>query len=295
MKRLLHKWEGYIYILPALIFMFVFIFYPIIYNLILSFQDVTVTTLLAPHKDFVGLENYIDILKQEVFWNALFLNCVFTVVCIFFQFVGGFALAMVFKKETSFFRVTKALMLIPYIIPVTVNAILWKFFFATNGGFINEILVGMGWLEEGIEWLQHPWTAMFSVIVANIWCGIPFFMILLSTGLANIPMDFYESARIDGATAIQQFIYITVPSVKASIQASLILGIVYTFRAFELIYVMTGGGPVNGTELLTLYSYKNSFTKFDFSVGATISNILMLLLLVVGVFYIRMMKDDEEM
>lgn len=263
MKRLLHKWEGYIYILPALIFMFVFIFYPIIYNLILSFQDVTVTTLLAPHKDFVGLENYIDILKQEEFWNALFLNCVFTVVCIFFQFVGGFALAMVFKKETSFFRVTKALMLIPYIIPVTVNAILWKFFFATNGGFINEILVGMGWLEEGIEWLQHPWTAMFSVIVANIWCGIPFFMILLSTGLANIPMDFYESARIDGATAIQQFIYITVPSVKASIQASLILGIVYTFRAFELIYVMTGGGPVNGTELLTLYSYKNSFTKFD--------------------------------
>lgn len=295
MKRLLHKWEGYIYILPALIFMFVFIFYPIIYNLILSFQDVTVTTLLALHKDFVGLENYIDILKQEEFWNALFLNCVFTVVCIFFQFVGGFALAMVFKKETSFFRVTKALMLIPYIIPVTVNAILWKFFFATNGGFINEILVGMGWLEEGIEWLQHPWTAMFSVIVANIWCGIPFFMILLSTGLANIPMDFYESARIDGATAIQQFIYITVPSVKASIQASLILGIVYTFRAFELIYVMTGGGPVNGTELLTLYSYKNSFTKFDFSVGATISNILMLLLLVVGVFYIRMMKDDEEM
>ena len=295
MKRLLHKWEGYIYILPALIFMIVFIFYPIIYNLILSFQDVTVTTLLAPHKDFVGLENYIDILKQEEFWNALFLNCVFTVVCIFFQFVGGFALAMVFKKETSFFRVTKALMLIPYIIPVTVNAILWKFFFATNGGFINEILVGMGWLEEGIEWLQHPWTAMFSVIVANIWCGIPFFMILLSTGLANIPMDFYESARIDGATAIQQFIYITVPSVKASIQASLILGIVYTFRAFELIYVMTGGGPVNGTELLTLYSYKNSFTKFDFSVGATISNILMLLLLVVGVFYIRMMKDDEEM
>lgn len=295
MKQLLHKWEGYIYILPALIFMFVFIFYPIIYNLILSFQDVTVTTLLAPHKDFVGLENYIDILKQEEFWNALFLNCVFTVVCIFFQFVGGFALAMVFKKETSFFRVTKALMLIPYIIPVTVNAILWKFFFATNGGFINEILVGMGWLEEGIEWLQHPWTAMFSVIVANIWCGIPFFMILLSTGLANIPMDFYESARIDGATAIQQFIYITVPSVKASIQASLILGIVYTFRAFELIYVMTGGGPVNGTELLTLYSYKNSFTKFDFSVGATISNILMLLLLVVGVFYIRMMKDDEEM
>lgn len=295
MKRFLRKGEGYIYILPALLFMLVFIFYPIIYNLILSLQDVTVITLLSPHKEFVGLKNYIDIFKQGEFWNALFLNCVFTVVCIFFQFVGGFALAMVFKKSGAAFRVMKSLMLIPYIIPVTVNAILWKFFFATNGGFINEILVGLGIMDHGIEWLQHPWTAMFSVIVANIWCGIPFFMILLSTGLANIPMDFYESARIDEATAWQQFVYITVPSVKASIQASLVLGIVYTFRAFELIYVMTGGGPVNGTELLTLYSYKNSFTKFDFSVGSTISNILMFILLIVGVFYIRMMRDDEEM
>ena len=101
MKRFLRKGEGYIYILPALLFMLVFIFYPIIYNLILSLQDVTVITLLSPHKEFVGLKNYIDIFKQGEFWNALFLNCVFTVVCIFFQFVGGFALAMVFKKTVQ--------------------------------------------------------------------------------------------------------------------------------------------------------------------------------------------------
>lgn len=101
MKRFLRKGEGYIYVLPALLFMLVFIFYPIIYNLILSLQDVTVVTLLSPHKEFVGLRNYIDVFKQREFWNALFLNCVFTVVCIFFQFVGGFALAMVLKKAVQ--------------------------------------------------------------------------------------------------------------------------------------------------------------------------------------------------
>lgn len=295
MRNKLRKFEGYYYVIPAIAFMFIFIFYPIVYNVILSFKDVDVLTLLSSEKKFVGFNNYIEVFKQAEFWKSLFLTCIFTVACIVVQFIGGFALAVVFIRSNVPFKIMKALMLIPYIIPVTVNGILWKFFFSTDGGFINEVLISLGIIQEGIDWLQQPATAMFSVIVANIWCGIPFFMILLSTGLANIPKDYYESARIDGATSWKQFIYITVPSLKASIQASLILGIVYTFRAFELIYVMTGGGPVNGTELLTLFSYKESFTKFEFSIGATISNILMIVLLILGFFYVRMMSDDEEM
>lgn len=295
MRNKLRKFEGYYYVIPAIAFMFIFIFYPIVYNVILSFKDVDVLTLLSSEKKFVGFNNYIEVFKQAEFWKSLFLTCIFTVACIVVQFIGGFALAVVFNRSNVPFKIMKALMLIPYIIPVTVNGILWKFFFSTDGGFINEVLISLGIIQEGIAWLQQPATAMFSVIVANIWCGIPFFMILLSTGLANIPKDYYESARIDGATSWKQFIYITVPSLKASIQASLILGIVYTFRAFELIYVMTGGGPVNGTELLTLFSYKESFTKFEFSIGATISNILMIVLLILGFFYVRMMSDDEEM
>lgn len=295
MRNKLRKFEGYYYVIPAIAFMFIFIFYPIVYNVILSFKDVDVLTLLSSEKKFVGFNNYIEVFKQAEFWKSLFLTCIFTVACIVVQFIGGFALAVVFNRSNVPFKIMKALMLIPYIIPVTVNGILWKFFFSTDGGFINEVLISLGIIQEGIDWLQQPATAMFSVIVANIWCGIPFFMILLSTGLANIPKDYYESARIDGATSWKQFIYITVPSLKASIQASLILGIVYTFRAFELIYVMTGGGPVNSTELLTLFSYKESFTKFEFSIGATISNILMIVLLILGFFYVRMMSDDEEM
>lgn len=295
MKKICRNYEGYIYVLPALLFMVAFIFYPIVYNIILSLQDVNVMTLLSPDKEFVGLSNYREILTDDEFWMSLKLTVLFTVACIFFQFTGGFLLALIFKKETSGYRLMRALMLIPYIIPVTANAILWKFFFTTKGGIVNEALLALGLINGRIEWLQQPGTAMFATITANIWCGIPFFMILLSAGLANVPMDYYESAKIDGANFMQRFLHITIPCVRPSIQASLVLGIVYTFRAFELIYVMTGGGPVNGTELLTLYSYKNSFTQFEFSAGAAISNLLMIILLLVGLVYIRMMSDDEEM
>ena len=296
MKKLL-KGEriGYLYILPAFLFMAAFIFYPILYNVAISLQDVTVTTLASDDRDFVGLANYIDVLSGSEFWQSLWLTVVFTVACIVFQFSIGFLLALVFKKSSPLFRVLKGIMLIPYIVPATVNAILWKFFFATKGGIINEVLLALGLIDQRIEWLLQPGTAMVSVIVANIWAGIPFFMILLSTGLANIPQSYYESALIDGANAVQQFLYITVPSIKTSIQAALVLGIVYTFRCYELVYVMTAGGPVNGTQLLTIYSYKNSFISYDFSTGTGISNLLLLILFVVGLFYVKLMGKDEEM
>ena len=286
---------GYFYILPALLFMFLFIFFPVIYNTIISLQDVTVSTLISNNREFVGLANYVAIFKSKEFAGSLSVTIIFTVACISFQFLIGFLLALIFKKRTRSFQMMKAIMMIPYIIPATVNAILWKFFFATKGGIINETLLALGFIKDRIEWLDQPATAVFSIIAANIWCGIPFFMILLSTGLANVPKDFYESARIDGANTLQRLFYITIPNIRTSIEASLVLGIVYTFRCYELVYVMTAGGPVNSTELLTLYSYKYSFVTYNFSQGAAISNILLLILLFVGLAYIKLMDKDEVM
>lgn len=275
--------------------MFLFIFFPVIYNTIISLQDVTVSTLLSEDKAFVGLANYISVLQSKEFLNSLTVTVIFTIACIVFQFFFGFLLAMIFKKNTRPFQLMKAIMMVPYIIPATVNAILWKFFFATKGGIINEALLALGLIKDRIGWLNQPKTAVVSIIVANIWCGIPFFMILLSTGLSNVPKDFYESARMDGANAFQRLIFITIPNIKTSIQASLVLGIVYTFRCYELVYVMTAGGPVDSTQLMTLYSYKYSFVTYNFSQGATISNILLLILLAVGLLYIKMMGKDEVM
>ena len=158
-------------------------------------------------------------------------------------------------------------MMVPYIMPATVSAILFKFIFNVSGGIANEALMALGMIKEPIEWLLTGKTAMISVIIGNIWCGIPFNMILLSSGLAGIPTELYESAILDGANIFQKFFYITVPQLRSSIEAILVLGFVYTFRCFEMIYVMTGGGPANGTELMTLLSYRSSFVEFNFSQG----------------------------
>lgn len=156
-------------------------------------------------------------------------------------------------------------------------------------------MLALGLIKQPVEWLLTGKTAMISVIIGNIWCGIPFNMILLSSGLAGIPTELYESAILDGANIFQKFFYITVPQLRSSIEAILVLGFVYTFRCFEMIYVMTGGGPANGTELLTLLSYRSSFMEFNFSQGAAVANILFLILFAVGLFYTKMLgREDAE-
>ncbi|MEH7121459.1 sugar ABC transporter permease [Neobacillus vireti] len=286
---------GYLYILPALVFMGALMFYPIIYNFVISMQKVDVMTLLNPHKQFIWFDNYINIFKTKYLINAIVKSFTFTIGCIIFQFSFGFLLAVLFNRENKVFKFMRAVMLVPYILPATVSAIVFKFIFSVNGGIANEFLQSIGVIDKPIEWLLHPETAMLSVIIANIWCGVPFNMILLSAGLANIPKDLYESAEIDGANAFQKFFTITVPSLKSSIEAVLVLGFVYTFRVFEIVYVMTNGGPVNGTEIMAILSYKTSFNNFNFAEGAAISNILFLILFIVGIFYSKMIKKDEVM
>ncbi|ULT59522.1 sugar ABC transporter permease [Neobacillus drentensis] len=286
---------GYLFILPALVFMSALMFYPIIYNFVISMQKVDVMTLLNPHKQFIWFDNYINIFKSKVLINAIVKSFTFTIGCIIFQFSFGFLLAVLFNRENKVFKFMRAVMLVPYILPATVSAIVFKFIFSVNGGIANEFLQTIGLIDKPVEWLLHPETAMLSVIIANIWCGVPFNMILLSAGLANIPKDLYESAEIDGANAFQKFFAITVPSLKSSIEAVLVLGFVYTFRVFEIVYVMTNGGPVNGTEIMAILSYKTSFINFNFAEGAAISNILFLILFIVGIFYSKMIKKDEVM
>ncbi|HBF38160.1 MAG TPA: ABC transporter permease, partial [Firmicutes bacterium] len=156
-------------------------------------------------------------------------------------------------------------------------------------------LIGTHLLHQPIEWLLQPGTALWALIITNIWIGIPFNMILLITGLSTIPQDVYESAGIDGANKWQQFVYITVPLLKPAIQSVLILGFIYTFKVFDLVYVMTKGGPVNATEVLSTFSYRLSFTEFSFSKGAAVANILFAVLFVVSLGYLRLMKEEETM
>jgi multiple sugar transport system permease protein len=285
---------GILYILPALIYMIIFVGYPIISNIILSFQDVTVKTINSVVKPFAGINNYEAMFHDPILIKSIFNTLLFTVLSLIFQFVIGFLLALFFNKKFSFAKPVRGLLMIPWMIPVTIIALMFKFMFSSNVGIINQVLQALHVISAPVDWLITPNTAMFALIFTNIWIGIPFNMILLSSGLTLIPNDIYESASIDGANKIQTMFKITLPLMKPTIQSVLILGFIYTFKVFDLVYVMTNGGPVNSTHLLSTYSYKLSFSLFQYSNGATVANILFVILFFVSLIYLKYTYSEEE-
>jgi len=277
-----------------MLYMILFVGYPIISNWMLSFQDVTVTTLGNPNKPFIGLRNYATLFADGVFSTSVINTFVFTIACIAIQFLIGFALALFFNRTFSFAKPIRGLLMIPWMIPMTVTALLFKFMFSSDVGIINQGLQLFGIIQKPIEWLLSPKLAMFSLIFTNIWIGIPFNMILLSTGLTTIPTELYETASIDGANRRQAFTNITLPMLKPAIESVLILGFIYTFKVFDIVFVMTNGGPVNSTHLLSTYSYKLSFTLFKYSQGAATANVLFVILFAVSCLYLKFVYDDKE-
>lgn len=295
MKKLFkHDMIGYMFVLPAFIYMIYFVGYPIVSNIILSLQDVTVQTLKQDIKPFIGLKNYIELFKDPVLMTSLKNTFIFTICSLLFQFIFGFALAIFFNKNFAFAKPIRGLLMMPWMIPITITALMFQFVFGTDVGILNHALQGLGLIKDRIDWLTSTNTAMFSIIFTNIWIGIPFNMILISTGLTTIPKELYESAAIDGANKFKTFTKITVPLLRTTIESVLILGFIYTFKVFDLVYVMTGGGPVNSTHVLSTYSYKLSFELFKYSKGATVANILFAILFVVSIIYLKFVYTDKE-
>lgn len=283
---------GLFFVIPAAIYMLIFVGIPIISNFILSFQDVTVKTINKADKPFVGFENYINMFNDPIVIKSIVNTFTFTVGSIVFQFIIGFALALFFNKKFKLAKPIRGLMMIPWMIPITITGLMFKFMFTSNVGIINEVLKMIGLAP--VDWLFEASTAMSALVFANIWIGIPFNMILLSTGLTTIPGELYESAAIDGANNWHTFSKITLPMLKPAIQSVLVLGFIYTFKVFDLVYVMTNGGPVDSTQMLSTYSYKLSFSLFRYSEGATVANILFIILFFVSLIYIKYFNAESE-
>lgn len=294
LKRLFHfEQTGLLFVLPAFMYMLIFVGYPIVSNIILSFQDVTTFNLVNGTKHFVIFDNYKTLFFDPIFRKALSNTLLFTVVCLILQFVIGFALAVFFNKNFKIAKPIRGILLVPWMVPITVTALIFQLLFSTDIGVVNYILKALHIISDNIEWLTTSGTAMAALIIANVWIGIPFNMILISTGLTTIPTELYESAAIDGANKWQSFWRITLPLLKQTIESVLILGFIYTFKVYDLVYVMTGGGPVNSTQMLSTYSYKTSFEMFQYSMGSTIANVLLVILMIVGIFYIRVTGKEE--
>lgn len=285
---------GILFVLPAFIYMMFFVGYPIISNFILSFQDVTVKNLAKGDKHFVGFSNYATIFHSDVFTKSLGNTLIFTVGSLFFQFLIGFVLALFFTQKFKFAKTIRGILMIPWMMPMTVTALMFKLIFATDIGVLNHILNALHIINYNIDWLTNTKTAMIGVVAANVWIGIPFNTILISTGLTTIPTELYESASVDGATGVQRLLHITLPLLRPTIESVLILGFIYTFKVYDLVYVMTEGGPVNSTHLLSTYSYKLSFDMFKYSEGSAVANVLLIILLIVGILYMKITMEGEK-
>ena len=283
--------EAYFFILPAFIYILLVMGYPMVYNAVLSLKDMNVKNLKSGASVFIGLKNYADLFANETFLLVLKNTFVFTVACLVFQFIIGFAFALFFKQKFPLSGLIRGMILISYMMPMAVTGLLGKNIFM-NDGLINDLLKHLGII--GPEWLTNTTYSLRAVIIMNCWVGIPFNMLLLISGLTSISSDVYESAMIDGANWIQRFCRITLPLMKSSIFAVLMLGFIYTFRAFDLMYIMTKGGPLNSTDVLGTYSYMFSFTQFQFSKGSAVAMVLFGCLFVVGMFYLHLLRKEEE-
>ncbi|UOQ49393.1 sugar ABC transporter permease [Gracilibacillus caseinilyticus] len=292
-KEFRSQFKGYLFVLPAVLFMLLLIGYPLIYNIVLSFQNVDLSNLATSDKQFVGFDNYKKVAGEEAFGISIGNTLIYTVGSVIFQVIIGFCLASFFSMKFKIAGFLRGIMMISWLIPMTVTALLFKFMMGSGEGIFNQMLLHAHLIDEPIGWLSSPEVALWSVIIANIWVGIPFNMLLLSTGLSSLPQDVYESASLDGANWWQRLIHITLPLLKPVLMVVLMLGFIYTFKVFDIVYVMTGGGPINSTEVLSTLAFRYSFSDFEFSLGAAVANVLFLILFAISLVYLRMMKKDE--
>lgn len=285
------KAEPYLYLLPTLVLMFLLLIIPIVIVIRYSFYD---NVIVNKNPVFVALENYAKILTDKSFYKAVQNTLQFVVVSIIAHMFLGILFAMLLNTS-CIGRKTKALFRVIYVLPwmftASVIAILWKMMLNPNG-IINYLLQFLPFLQEQTEWLGSRNTALAAVILINIWAGYPFYMVSILAGLQGISTDLYEASSIDGANAVQQFTRITIPQLKPILISLLMLDFVWTIQQFALIWMTTGGGPINATEMVSTYIYKQGFSKYQYSMASASAVILLIVCSIVAVFYVRHQRRE---
>ncbi|MEO5534730.1 MAG: sugar ABC transporter permease [Pseudolysinimonas sp.] len=283
----------YLFVAPAIIFLLVFMFYPIAYTFNLSLFDVNVGNFLKGGAAFVGFDNYVEFLSSPGFLSSLLVTLVFTLASLAFQHLIGWAFALFFNRKFPLSGFLRAIMLVVWVMPAVVSASLWRWMYSGSYGLFNSILDVFG-IHTDEAWLVNPQTALIAVIITNIWLGIPFHMMLVYAGLQGVPHEVYEAASLDGASARQRLFGITVPLMRPVVAIALLLGFVHTFKVFDVIYVMTAGGPAGATNVLSIAVYNLSFEYFRLGDGAAAANILLVIPLIVSVVYLLVRRREES-
>jgi multiple sugar transport system permease protein len=287
----LHRLQPYLLLVPALAILVGFLLFPLVWNIYLLLHDVTLTTILGDWK-YVGLKNFSNLLYDPDFHKSLQVSLIFVGGSVALQFFVGMVLAVVLNQQMTGSNVFRALFIIPWTVSAVIAGFSFKFIFNDSFGVMNYGLGEMG--LDPIPWLSGPGAVVWTLVIANMWHGTPFTIIFLTAGLFSINPILYEAARIDGATKIKSFLYITLPLLRPFIIINLILITVWSVNFFDLILVMTNGGPLFSSTTSSLYMYRQAFEFGLLSKGATAGFLLIGINLVLAYSYIRLFRRREK-
>jgi ABC-type sugar transport system permease subunit len=282
---------AWLLVLPVLGTITLIAFFPLLWTVWDSFH---VHDLRMPWRGqpFIWFTNYTEALTNARFWEAVAHTTLFTFFSVTTEIMVGLLLALALHHSYHGRGLVRVAVLLPWAIPTVVTALVWRFMFESPSGIVNAVLIDMGLGSEPIVWFIHTTTAWVPIILADVWKTTPFVALLLLAGLQNIDPSLYEAARVDGARPWRQFIHITLPLLQPALLVALIFRTLDAFRVFDLIYVMTGGGPGTATEPIALYTFNVLFQNLRFGFGAALSVLIFLVTFMLALLYIRVLGRD---
>jgi multiple sugar transport system permease protein len=283
---------AWLFLAPAIAYVLFAFALPIVYNVMLSFEQTSPATIGHLTAPFAGFDNYRFIINDPTSRAAIFRTLEFTVLSLLGQFIIGFSLALLFTLRFPGRNFARGLIIVPWLVPLIVTGVIFKFIFQLEGGAVNQLLINIGLVHTPIDWLDNPQLAFWTILIANIWLGVPFFTLLLYSALQDVPSDVREAARIDGASPWQTLRLVIVPIILPVIEVTMLLGFVFTVKVFDLVIGLTQGGPANATQLITTWSYNLSFQQFSFGEGAALNNVLLVMALICAPLYLLLSRDS---
>jgi len=293
LQRVAKKLVPYAYLSPTLLLLAVLSLLPI--AMVFSYSLMN-NVIMEKNPVFVGLANYVEILSDPVFQQAIYNTFYFTFFSVVFHLILGLSFAMLLNTKLIG-PITRALFRVVYILPwvftATIIAVLWRLMLNPNG-VVNYLLATLGLISHRVEWLSSRQLALPTVTFINIWAGYPFYMVSILAGLQGISNELYEAGTIDGANGPQLFRFITLPQLKPIILSLAMLDIIWTMQQFTLIWMTTGGGPIHVTEMLSTFTYKLAFSSYKFSLASTSAFVILTLSMFVALFYVRKQKASDE-
>ena len=279
-----------IMVTPALIIIFGLAVYPLIYTIWISFADVN---LLKGESVFVGLKQYLAVFSSVEFWSSLKVTLYFTIVSILVQLPLGILVALLLNQEFHGRWLVRSIILIPWAVPTLVNATLWDWIYNVQYGVLNRMLLQLHLIEKPIIWLETPLRAMNAVILADTWRMLPLYVIMILASLQTIDKARIEAAIIDGAGVFRRFISVILPLIKPMVMVILVIRTMQALKVFDIVYMLTHGGPANGTMVVSYFIYDQTFSFMKFGYGAALAIFVAVTSLLISLIYVRVLRSED--